>query len=97
MKTITVRVPETFVPKEAHAMAANFRAKASEVRNLANQLRQVGSTLQSTWEGNSKNNFMGSFQPAPSELDTYAQWLEEKARQLDNFKVTIWHTEQKRV
>lgn len=85
-----IRVPRTFVPPEAHKIAADFRRAARESRQLASQLRSVGGTLNSTWEGNSKNQFMGEFNPEPGNLDSYASYLEQCARNIEHIKVTIW-------
>jgi hypothetical protein len=48
--THVIRVPRTFVPGEAHSIAAGFRSQAARVRDLAQQLRNVGGTLDTTGE-----------------------------------------------
>ena len=85
-----IRVPKTFVPKEAHAIAGNFRRAAGEARTLAAQLGRLGNHFNTTWEGNSKNNFMGDFSPEPGNLYEYANYLERCANDIERTTVTIW-------
>ncbi len=87
-----IRVPRTFVPSEAYAIAAGFRAEAGRVRGTAQQLRTTGNNLDSTWEGNSKNNFFAQFRPEPGNVESYAAWLEEKARNIECMTVTVWES-----
>jgi uncharacterized protein YukE len=88
--THVIRVPRTFVPGEAHSIAAGFRSQAARVRDLAQQLRNVGGTLDTTWEGNAKNTFISSFSSQPGNLESYASWLEDQARQIEGMTVTVW-------
>jgi uncharacterized protein YukE len=90
--THVIRVPKTFVPGEAHAIAAGFRAQAGKARDLARQLRAVGGTLNTWWEGNAKNVFFSTFNSEPGNLDSYASWLEDKARIIEHMTVTIWES-----
>jgi uncharacterized protein YukE len=90
--THVIRVPRTFVPGEAHSIAAGFRSQAGRVRDLARQLRDVGGTLDTWWEGNAKNAFFGSFSSEPGNLDSYAAWLEDRAREIEGMTVTVWDT-----
>lgn len=85
-----IRVPKTFVPREARAIANDFRRNAAEVRRLASQLSQLGSSLNATWEGKSKNTFMGEFSPEPGRLHSYANYLDECARKIERMTVTVW-------
>ena len=85
-----IRVPRTFIPPEAHSIANNFRQTASEVRRLAGQLNEIGNTLNATWEGRSKNNFMGEFNPEPGNLNSFADYLESCAQNVERMTVTVW-------
>ncbi|RME57022.1 WXG100 family type VII secretion target [Candidatus Parcubacteria bacterium] len=85
-----IRVPKRITPPEAHAIAAQFRGQANHMRSLAAQLRQIKAQLDATWEGNSKNRFSGEFEPEISKMDTFADWLEAKASQIESIVVTIW-------
>ena len=87
-----IQTSESIVPSEAHSIAASFRREAQRVRDLAANHRSIKGTLDSTWEGNSKNRFSGDFDPQISQLDNYAGTLEEKARQIENIHVTVWKT-----
>ncbi len=84
------RVKRTFIPPEAPRIAAEFRKSANEVRMQAGRLRGVQGTLDSTWQGNSKNVFMGNFSSEPGNVESYASWLESKASEIENMTVTIW-------
>ena len=87
-----IRYQESIVPLEAHSIAASFRNEANRVRELANQHRRIKSTLDYSWEGNSKNKFSGNFDPQIGQLDNYANMLEDKARQIENIHVIVWKT-----
>lgn len=88
MKEVTV--PESIVPPEAYAIAAAFRREASRVRELSAKNRSTKGTLDSTWQGNSKNRFSGDYDPQISQLDSYANLLEENARQIESIRVTVY-------
>jgi uncharacterized protein YukE len=85
-----IRVKKTIVPKEAYEIAGNFRRAAQEARNLASQLQRVGNSLNATWEGNSKNNFMQKINPEPGNLNDYANYLEQCAHKIEHMTVDIW-------
>lgn len=84
-----ILVPVTIVPPEAHAIAESFRKEANRVRELASQSRKIKGTLDGSWQGISKNKFSIDFDPKISQLDNYANSLEEKARQIENIHVTV--------
>ncbi len=90
--THVIWVPRTFVPGEAHSIAAGFRSQAGRARDLARQLRDVGGTLNTWWEGNAKNNFFSTFSSQPGNLDSYASWLETQARTIESMTVTVWES-----
>ena len=89
---VPVRVPRTFVPQEAHGIAERLRSEAAHIREYANQLRDVRNTLNNTWQGNSKDRFMGEYQAEPDRLDSYAAWLITRANEIEQIKVTVWET-----
>ena len=89
-----IRVPKTFVPKEAYAIAGSFRRAASEARTLAARLQRVGNNLNATWEGNSKNCFMNELNPETGNLIDYANYLEQCARTIERMTVTIWEAKE---
>lgn len=80
---------EEIIPPEAHAIADAFRREARRVRDITAQARNTKSALDNSWTGNSKNRFSGNFDPQIGQLDNYANILEEKARQIDNIRVTV--------
>ncbi len=85
-----IRVPKRFIPKEAHAIAADFRSAAAQVRDVARQLDNTGGVLEGSWQGNSKETFMTNFRLAPGDLDNYATWLDKSASEIESIEVTIW-------
>jgi len=87
-----IRVPKTFVPKEARSISAIFRKAAKEVRAQAAQLKSISNNLNATWQGNSKNRFMSEINPEQSKLLDYASYLEQCARTIEQMKVTTWET-----
>jgi uncharacterized protein YukE len=90
-----VRVAYTFTPPEAGPIANAFRAEANQVRNTAQKLRSTGGTLNSSWEGRSHDLFMGQFNPQPTNLESYASWLDNRASYIENLKVTEYRWEWK--
>lgn len=85
-----IRVMKSIIPSEARGVAARFREGARRIRAQAQQMRSVCSTLNSSWEGRSKMAFMDSISPQPGELEAYANWLDDRARQIENMHVDIW-------
>jgi uncharacterized protein YukE len=85
-----IRVKRTIHPPEAKEIANKFRRAASEARKLAGQIQKIGSTLNSTWEGNSKESFMAEFTPEPGNLNSFADYLEECAQKIESIEVEIW-------
>jgi len=85
-----ILVSEEIVPPEARSIAEAFRREARRVRELAAQSRNTKGSLDQSWEGNSKNKFIGAFDPQINQLDNYANSLEEKARHIENIRVTVW-------
>ncbi len=85
-----IRVPKTFHPPEGRAIAAAFREAAGQIRGLAGQLRSTGGTLDSNWEGNSKNVFFGMFQQEPPDMENFASWLDSAAGEIESIVVTIY-------
>ena len=85
-----IRVPKTFVPKEARVIASSFRKAAGEARAQATKLRGIGNNLEGSWKGNSKNRFMTELNPQTANLIDYANYLEQCARTIERMKVTTW-------
>ncbi len=94
---IPVRRSRTFVPAEAQAIAARWRGLATEIRDTAERLRSVGASLDSTWEGNSKQRFMAEFDAVPGNVAGCADLLESLATQVESITVTEWDIVMERV
>jgi uncharacterized protein YukE len=91
-KTVTRKRPVSNVPPEAFEIAASFRTAADKIRQLSAELRSTGAALDSIWEGNAKNRFMDAYQSQPGDLESYAAWLDNAARQIEAIRVTTWET-----
>jgi hypothetical protein len=73
---IPVRRSRTFVPGEAHGIAARFRTLAGELRGIGQNLQSLGAAFNATWEGTSKQRFMTDFDPARAEtLQSPLPWI----------------------
>ena len=94
---IRVRVEHWFIPPEAHTIAGQFRAQAGAIREQANALGKAKNTLEGSWEGNSKNNFMQMFDPTPGNLNSFASWLEQAAKIIENTKAMEYRWEWREV
>ena len=79
---------KTYVPVEAHGIAGQFRGAAGEIRDLAASLRAIGSLLDNTWAGHSKDHFSQACGPEPGNTEALAAWLEATATDIQNLTVT---------
>lgn len=82
-------VPKTFVPPEAHQIAAEFRKAASALRASSSSLNSIGNTLDMNWMGHSKDLFFDAFQGKPAQVQALAEWLDAQASVIENIHVTI--------
>jgi uncharacterized protein YukE len=85
-----MRVAKTFVPPEAHAIAEQFRHAANQLRTSSESLNQIGSTLDSSWSGHSKELFFDLYRNHPAAVNAMADWLMDRANYVENIYVTIW-------
>ena len=90
---VPITVPKTIIPNEAHNIANQFRECAKNISDLSNQLKSSGATLDSNWEGLSKQHFFLEFSTLPKDIDNFSNWLNERANHIQNMKVIVWETE----
>ena len=90
---ICVRVKHWFIPDEASTIASQFRSQARVIREQATALRKTKTTLDTSWEGNSKNKFMYEFDPMPGKLDSYSTWLENAATKIETTQAMVYRWE----
>ena len=91
----------TFVPAEAHKIADRWRGIAVEIRSNAESLSSLGSTLDATWEGTSKQRLMAEYHVLPGNVGGCAELLDSLAAQVESITVTesytvvekVWHPE----
>jgi len=91
-QTIQVRRLVSFVPDEAHSIAARLRAIAEETRELAGRLRVISGNLESSWEGQSRMRFLQDFSGQPPVGESDAGWLEVEAAKVATIRVDRWET-----
>ena len=89
-QTILVRRLVSFIPDEAHSLAAEFRAIADEARELAERLRVINGDLESSWEGQAKMRFLQDFTGQPPVGESDAGWLEAEAARVSTIRVDRW-------
>lgn len=76
-------------PNEAGQIAAVFEKKAAEVYELAARLERIKSSLDTTWEGNSKTRFMATFENNPAQMRAFAEELISRAKQIRSISVSV--------
>lgn len=91
-QTILVRRLVSFVPDEAHTVAAELRSVAQEARELAERLRVINGDLESTWEGQARTRFLQDFSGQAPVGESDAGWLEAEAGRISTIKVDRWET-----
>ncbi len=91
-ETVSVQKARHFVPDEAHHIAAELRAIASDARDVTARLRSIGGNLGSTWEGRAKARYLDEFISEPSAGESVADWLEDQAQRVGSITVTEWET-----
>ncbi len=89
---IPVKRAHTYIPQEAHSIAANWRQLAQQIAALASNLRGLSAALHADWEGNSAQRFLGEYDPEPGNTDSSANLLESLASQAEAISVTEWET-----
>lgn len=94
---IEVRRSRTFVPVEAHGIAARWRGIATQIKGVAEGLRVLGSALETGWAGNARDRFMQEFGSVPGEVDGCAELLDTLAGQVESITVTEWETVTERI
>ncbi len=91
-QSLPLRRVRHFVPDEAPAIEAAFRAIAKEARDLCARLRDIGLALELTWEGRAKLRFLQDLETQPTMGESTAAWLEAEARRLGSITVSVWET-----
>lgn len=84
----SVTVKRTFVPPEAGRIAARWRGIAKEIREIALNLRSIGDSLNTTWEGTSQERFMAEYSSLPGNVEGCADLLDSLASQVASTTVT---------
>jgi uncharacterized protein YukE len=96
-----IRIPiqrkHTFVPDAAGAIGGSWRSVADQVRSVASGLHSIGSALDGSWEGNSKQHFMTEYDPTPGATESSADLLDSLAGQVEGITVTEWETDWEKV
>ena len=82
----------TIYPKEGQIIASFIDKKAGEVEEYAVRLERIKGELDSTWEGNAKNEFMAEYENLPGTVRSYAESLRARARKIRQITVTETYT-----
>ena len=83
---------KTFVPAEAPQIAGQWRGNAQRARDTAAELRSLGGGLDSSWDGNAADRFLGDFLPIHGDVGSLADRLEGYASQVESITVTEWES-----
>lgn len=84
-----VPVPKTFVPKEANRIANRYENVAKELREIADELSRLMSSLDNGWEGNAKQRFFADYSSEASNLRSTADFCSQCAKKIRSMTVTI--------
>ena len=87
-----VRHAKTLFPDQELGIGASLRAIANQIREVAQDVRALGSSLDTTWEGNAKVKFSDHYQPEMGNTDACMEHLIDLANRIEAISVTIWET-----
>lgn len=87
-----VRHATTSFPDREFGIGIKWRRIANEIRELAQEARALGSTLDATWEGNAKTRFSDQYHPEIGNIIACAESIESLADRIEAISVTIWET-----
>jgi uncharacterized protein YukE len=83
-----VPVSKTFIPKEAHGIAAKYEKVAKELREIADQVNQLMNSLENSWEGNAKQRFFADYGSEVNNLRATADFCSECGKKIWSMTVT---------
>ena len=92
-----VRHAKTISPDQGLGIGARWRAIAGGIRELAQEARALGSSLDTTWEGNAKEKFSDHYRPEMGNTDACTEHLGDLANRIEAISVTIWETSWEKV
>jgi len=87
-----VRHAKTLSPDPELGIGARLRAIANQIREVAQEGRTLGSSLDATWEGNAQEMFSEYYRPEMGNTDACTEHLENLANRIEAISVTIWET-----
>ena len=87
-----VRHAKTLFPDQELGISAKWRAIANQIREVGQEGRTLGSSLDATWEGNAKERFSEYYRPEMGNTDACTEHLEDLANRIEAISVTIWET-----
>jgi uncharacterized protein YukE len=87
-----VRHAKTLSPDQGLGIGARLRAIANQIREVSQEVRALGSSLDTTWEGNAKEKFSDHYRPEMGNTDACTEHLIDLANRIEAISVTIWET-----
>jgi uncharacterized protein YukE len=87
-----VRHATTSYPDREIGIGIKWRKIANEIRELAQEARALGSSLDATWEGNARVKYFAHYQPEIGNILACAETLEKLADRIEAISVTLWET-----
>lgn len=76
-------------PEELRGVASNFTAKAGELREIFNYMRQQVQSLDGTFEGNAKTAFFSTYEEIAKNMDQIPDVVDGLGTQLNTVATTI--------
>jgi hypothetical protein len=89
-RRMLTRVPRTFVPPEAKAIAEELRSIAAETRAMGAKLGLGAKPLDELLEGLFDQSAFQGLQPIAQNTGALAEWVEAQARRIETTQVTVW-------
>lgn len=87
-----VRQAKVLSPDQELGISAKWRTIANQIREVVQEARALGSSLDNTWEGNAKEKFSDHYQPEMGNTDACTEHLIDLANRIEAISVTIWET-----
>jgi uncharacterized protein YukE len=87
-----VRRATTSYPDREIGVGIKWRKIANEIREIAQEARALGSSLDANWEGKARDKYSDHYQPEVGNILTCADSLENLADRIEAISVTLWET-----
>ncbi len=82
------QVQVTKVPREAMTIASRYERIAKELRDIADEMAQLMSTMEGSWEGNAKQRFFAEYGSEAARLRATADFCSACGKKIRTMTVT---------